>query len=170
MSAGGRVAAPPMLVARTTQSSLATNVGRGALAGVVGSVVMTAFQKFIEMPITGREDSYGPAQLAQKLLPVHASGDAELKRLNYATHTALGAMWGAAYGVAAHQGLHGPRAAAVTFAAIYSQDLIMITALKLGKPWQWSRQDWTIGVVDKVVHIVATGAIFDRVLGPAASS
>lgn len=159
-----------MLIARAAPSSLATNVARGALAGVAGSVVMTAFQKFIEMPITGREDSYGPAKLTQKLLPVHPSGDAELKRLNYVTHTALGAMWGAAYGVAAHQGLHGPRAAAATFAAIYSQDVIMITALGLGKPWQWSRQDWTIDVVDKVVHIAATGAIFDRFLGPAATS
>ena len=159
-----------MLLARTTPSSLVTNVGRGALAGVVSSVVMTGFQKFIEMPMTGREDSYGPAELAQKVLPVHASGDAELKRLNYATHTALGVMWGAAYGVAAHQGLHGPRAVAVTFAAIYSQNLITITALGLAKPWEWSPQDWTIDVVDKAVNIATTGTIFDRVLGPAARS
>lgn len=42
----------------------------------------------------------------------------------------------------------------------------MITALGLDKPWTWSRKDWTIDVLDKAVKIAATGAIFDRVLGP----
>jgi hypothetical protein len=154
----------------TKRPSLAANVGRGALAGLAGSVVMTAFQKFVEMPITKREDSYGPADLAQKLLPVEPSSEAGRKRLNYATHTALGAMWGAAYGVAAHKGLRGLRGAAATFGAIYAQDLVMITALGLGKPWTWSAKEWTIDVVDKVVVIVATGTIFDRLLGPDARS
>lgn len=156
----------------TKRPSLAVNVGRGALAGVAGSVVMTAFQKFVEMPISQREDSYGPAELAQKLLPVpvNPSTEAGRKRLNYAAHTALGAMWGAAYGVTAHKGLRGLRGAAATFGAIYTQDLVMITALGLGKPWTWSRKDATIDVLDKAVVIVATGAIFDHVLGSNARS
>ncbi|SDX59991.1 hypothetical protein SAMN05661080_00523 [Modestobacter sp. DSM 44400] len=142
------------------------DLGRGALAGVAGSVVMTTFQKLVEMPISGREDSYGPAQLVQKLLPVKPGSDAGMKRLNYAAHTALGAMWGAAYGAAAHQGLRGLRGTATTFGAIYTQDLVMITALGLGKPWTWSRKEATIDVLDKVVVIAATGAIFDRFLSP----
>jgi hypothetical protein len=77
-------------------------------------------------------------------------------------------MCGAAYGAAAHQGLRGPRAAAATFAAIYSQDLMMITLLGLGKPWQWSRQDWAVDAGDKIVNIVAPGAVFDRALSPTA--
>ncbi len=44
----------------TSQSGLTANIGRGILAGVAGTVVMTVFQKFIEMPITGRGDSYAP--------------------------------------------------------------------------------------------------------------
>lgn len=154
----------------TKRPSLAANVGRGVLAGVAGSVVMTAWQKLVEMPISEREDSYGPADLAEKLLPVKPSSDAGRKRLNYATHTALGAMWGAAYGVAAHQGLRGARGAAATFGAIYTQDLVMITVLGLGKPWTWSRKEWTIDVLDKAVNIAATSAIFDRALGPHARS
>ncbi len=66
----------PIVKRATTRPSLAVNVGRGALAGVAGSVVMTAFQKFVEMPISQREDSYGPAELAQKLLPVTPSTEA----------------------------------------------------------------------------------------------
>jgi len=38
-----------------SEASTVTNMlGRGAVAGVAGTVVMTAFQKFVEMPITGR--------------------------------------------------------------------------------------------------------------------
>ena len=147
-------------------ASLARMLGRAVLAGVAGSMVMTAFQKLIEMPITQREDSYAPAKLAQKLLPIEPRKDQDRWRLNYAAHTSLGAMWGAAYGVAAYQGLRGPRAIAVTFAAIYTSDVINVTLLGLSKPWKWSRQDWVIDVVDKFVQVLATSFIFDHFLDP----
>lgn len=38
------------------QCSAAEIVGRGVLAGLAGTV-MTAFQKLVEMPLTGRDDS-----------------------------------------------------------------------------------------------------------------
>ena len=145
--------------------TFAASVGRGILAGLGGSVAMTAFQKLVEMPLTGRVDSYDPATLAQKLLPVHPKDDRARSRLNYAAHFALGALWGAAYGLVAHAGLRGPRAVAATFGAIYASDLVTITALGLDKPWTWSRQDVSIDVVDKFVHVAATGALFDRVVG-----
>jgi hypothetical protein len=143
----------------------AATVGRGILAGFGGSVVMTAFQKFIEMPLTGREDSYQPAKLAQKLLPVHPKDDKSRMRLNYTAHFTLGAMWGAVYGVAAYTGLHGPRAVAATFGAIYTNDVVVATALGLAKPWTWSRHDVAVDVVDKFVQIAATGVLFDHVVG-----
>jgi hypothetical protein len=145
--------------------SLATSVGRGIAAGVAGSVVMTAFQKFIEMPITGRHDSYAPAKLGKKLLPVDPSTDEARKRLNYAMHFSLGAMWGAAYAVATHAGLRGPRAIAATFAAIYTNDVLTTTTLGLTNPLKWSRQDLMVDVVDKFVQVTATGVIFDRAFG-----
>jgi hypothetical protein len=151
---------------KPTKSSLATYVNRGILAGVGGAGVMTAFQKLVEMPITGREDSYAPQKFAEKILPVHATTDAGRKRLNYVTHFALGATWGAAYGVAAYKGLRGPRAIVATFASIYVQDNVMVTALGLAKPWTWSRQDAVIDVVDKFVNVVGTGLIFDNILAP----
>lgn len=136
-------------------------------AGVAGSAVMTAFQKLIEMPITQREDSYQPAKLAQKLLPVHPKDDKALTRLNYATHFTLGAMWGAAYGVAAFRGLRGTRAVARVFPAIYTNDVVVATLLGVGKPpWKWSRQGLIVDVVDKFVQVVATSIIFDRFLDP----
>jgi hypothetical protein len=97
---------------------------------------------------------------------VHPTTDAGRKRLNYATHFALGMTWGAAYGVAAYKGLRGPRAIAATFGSIYVQDVAMVTALGLDKPWTWSRQDAAVDVIDKFVNVVGTGLIFDNVLAP----
>ena len=37
-------------------------LGRGVLAGLAGTVVMTVFQRLVEMPLTSREDSYAPAR------------------------------------------------------------------------------------------------------------
>ncbi len=142
-------------------------LGRGVLAGVAGTAVMTAFQKLVEMPITGRPDSYAPANFAQKVLRVHPRSAAARSRLNNAMHLALGTVWGAGYGIAARAGLRGPGAVAAVFGAVYAGDLVLNTALGLYRPSQWSRQDWTIDVVDKLVQAAATGAIFDRFLDPA---
>ncbi len=76
------------------QASMADNIGRGILSGIAGTVVMTAFQKFIEMPLTGRAESYAPADFAQKVLPVEPDSEQARDRLNWATHFALGACGG----------------------------------------------------------------------------
>jgi hypothetical protein len=137
-------------------------VGRGVVAGVAGTAVMTAFQKFIEMPITGREESYAPANFAAKMLPIEPKDQQERQRLNWATHFALGAMWGTAFGLAGRAGLHGQKAVATVFATVYTGDVLLNTALGLYQPSSWSGRDVAIDVIDKLVQAEATGAIFDR--------
>ncbi len=144
--------------------STAAALAKGVVAGVAGTVLMTAFQKFVEMPITKRGDSYAPADFAERVLPVKAPGHADRKRLNYATHFALGSMWGAAYGIAKRLGLKGPMAVAGVFATVYTSDVVLNTALGLYRPWDWSGKDWAIDVVDKVVQAAATGAVYELVL------
>lgn len=135
------------------------------LSGLAGTVVMTAFQKAIEMPLTGRGDSYAPADFAQRILPIRVKNRRQRKRLNYVTHFALGAMWGTAYGVAAHAGLRGQRAVGAVFGTVYPGDVLINTALGLYKPREWSVRDTAIDVVDKLVQAEATGVIHDRVIG-----
>ncbi len=150
--------------------STATVLGRGVLAGLAGTVVMTAFQKLVEMPLTQREESYAPADFAEKLLPVHPTTPAGRQRLNYTTHFALGGMWGTAYGIAAAQGLRGQKAVNTVFAVVYTGDVLLNTALGLYQPSTWTATDWAIDVVDKYVQAQATGAVFDRALDPARRS
>ncbi len=154
----------------TEQRSTAASVGRGVLAGLAGTVVMTAFQKLAEMPITGRGDSDAPAQFAEKVLPVHVEGNDEHHRLNYITHYALGTMWGSAYGIAARAGLRGRKAVTTVFGIVYTGDVLLNTALGLYEPWKWSLQDVTVDVLDKFVQAAATGMVFDHVLDPRRSS
>lgn len=127
---------------------------------------MTMFQKLVEMPITGRADSFAPASFAEKILPVHSSSEQGRQRLNWATHFALGTLWGSAYGVAVHAGLRGPRAVTMVFATVYTGDVLLNTALGLYQPSKWSREDWAVDIVDKLVQAAATGAVYDRVLAP----
>jgi len=87
-------------------------LGRSVVAGVAGTVVMTVFQKLAEMPLTGRPDSYAPAELVEKGLPHPSSGRSPVA-LEQRDASRAWTMWGAAYGVAARAGLRGPRAVAV---------------------------------------------------------
>ena len=148
-------------------ASTTSMIGRGILAGIAGTVVMTAFQKLVEMPVTGRETSYAPADFAERILPVHPTSAQGRERLNYVTHFALGGMWGTAYGIAASAGLRGQKAVNTVFATVYTGDVLLNTALGLYQPTQWSAQEWAVDIVDKYVQAQATGLVFDHVLDPA---
>jgi len=152
------------------QQPLAVTAGRAVVAGLAGTAVMTAFQKLVEMPLTGREDSYAPADFAAKVLPVNPRSPRQRTQLNYVTHFALGAMWGGAYAVAARSGLRGQRAVLTVFGAVYGADVALNTALGLYQPWTWSAQDWVIDVGEKFIQAEATGAVFDGVMRPSGTT
>lgn len=51
------------------QSAPQVSIGRGVVAGVAGTAVMTALQKFVEMPITGRGMAGRAGLHGQKAVP-----------------------------------------------------------------------------------------------------
>jgi len=150
------------LDARHDQEPLGKTLARGAIAGLAGVSVMTAFQKLVEMPLTGRRNSFAPAKMATKLLPLGSKRQDD-PRVNYATHFALGVGWGAARGIAARTGLSGQPAVIAVFAILWSGDVIAMTALGLDRPpTRWSRRDLAIDVIDKLVLAQAIGVIFEQ--------
>ncbi len=68
-------------------------LARSALAGIGGTVVRTAFQRLVEIPMTGRADSYAPAVLVETVFRVDPQDPTTRRRLNNATHYTLGLMW-----------------------------------------------------------------------------
>jgi hypothetical protein len=151
------------IASKASSSSVLT---RGVVAGVAGTVVMTAFQRLVEMPLTQRGESDAPAEFAEKITPLDPQTHEGRRRLNYATHFSLGMMWGAAYGVAALKGLRGQQAVNTVFGVVYTGDVLLNTALGLYHPTTWSAKDLAIDLLDKYVQAQATGAVFDRVLDP----
>jgi len=154
-----------------SQDSLPATMGRGAAAGVAGTAVMTAFQHLVEMPLTGRKESYAPADLVMKLLPVKPKRGGERRRLNYAAHFGVGVAWGVGHALIARRaGLRGQPAVALAFGALYGGDVVGNTALGLDKPWEWSRQDLLIDVGDKLLLAETTGLVFDALRGRGAAA
>ncbi len=144
-------------------ASLPSTMARGTAAGLAGAVVMTAFQRLVEMPLTGRKESYAPAALVMKLLPVAPKRKRDRRRLNYAAHFGVGVAWGVGHGaLATRLGLSGQRAVATVFSVFYAGDVLGNTALGLEKPWQWSGQDLAVDVIDKLVLAETTGLVFER--------
>lgn len=145
----------------TTRRSM--SIGSGLVAGVAGTAVMTAFQRLVEMPLTGRAESEAPLNLATKLLPLHPKGRRQRRQLNYAAHFAVGSGWGAARALADRAGLRGQRAVAAVFAVVWTGDVLGLAALGLDDPpWRWTRRDFAIDVLDKLVLAEAVGLIYDR--------
>lgn len=148
----------------TPKDDLPASLGRGAVSGLVGVTVMTAWQKLVEMPITGRKESYEPANLMLRVLPIAPKRGAAKRRLNYAAHFGVGLAWGAAHAaIARRTGLHGQRAVVTVFGTLWPGDVTTTVALGLNPPpWRWSRRDLAIDLADKFVLAQATGAAYDR--------
>ena len=77
---------------------VAANVGKGLLAGVVGTAVMTV-SSTLEMKIRGRQGSSAPANAAAKVLGVEPKGEAEEARFSNLVHWSYGTSWGAVRGL-----------------------------------------------------------------------
>lgn len=153
-------------MATTNFDGVAFTAGCGMAAGLLGAAVMTAFQRWVEMPVTGREESDAPIALVEKLTPARPQG-ARRRTLNYVAHFAVGATWGVGHALFARRaGLRGQRAVGTVFVTFWVADVAANTALGLTRPWDWTAQDLLVDVVDKLVLAEATGLAFDR-LDPA---
>ena len=153
------MATPPL----KDPDALAASLTRGVVSGLAGTAAMTAWQRLVEMPITGRGDSHEPANLVLRVLPIRPKHGRAKRRLNSVAHVAVGAAWGAAHGAFARRGLHGQRAVATVFGVLWPGDVTTTVALGMNPPpWRWSRRDLAIDLVDKLVLAQATGAVYDR--------
>ncbi len=108
-------------------------MGKGLVAGVAGTVLMT-LSSTIEMKLTGRAASSAPADAAAKVLGGAAAGEAERARFSNVVHWAYGTSWGAVRGLVGVAGLTGPPAAAAHFAVVWGSDLVMLPALGVAPP------------------------------------
>lgn len=140
----------------------------GVLSGLLGTAVMTASEK-IEQRLTHRPNSQVPGRAMARMLGHDVAPDTpRLRRINLATHFAMGAGVGAIRGVMAYAGLRGPLASAMFTVVRLNCDQIMENWTGVGAPpWTWPRLELTVDVFQKTVYAFTTGAVADILAGRA---
>ena len=141
------------------RSQLGVVAGRGALAGLVGTAVMTAFQRTIEMPISGRRESAEPLiEQLTRFRPPQATSDLLPRGLRH--RGCVGRRTRRAGLTPRRRGLSS---GATVFTILWPGDAVGNAALGVHAwPWRWSARDAAVDVVDKLVLALATALSFDR--------
>lgn len=135
-------------------------VGRGLLAGAVGTAVMT-LSSSLEMRARGREASSAPADAAAKVLGISPEGEKAKARFATLVHWAYGTSWGAVRGLLGVAGLGGPGAAGAHFAAVWGNELVMLPRLGVAPPvGEWGASEVGIDAFHHLVYAVVTSVAF----------
>ena len=138
----------------------ASALGKGLVAGFVGTAAMTASSS-IEARLRGRKPSSAPAQAASKVLGVSPVGEDEKKRFSTLVHWLYGTAWGAPRGLLAEAGMAWPAATGAHLGALWGTEAVMLPALGVSPPvTEWSKEEIAIDVWHHVVYTVAAGLTY----------
>jgi len=145
-----------------TPMVMAQNIGKGLLAGLVGTVAMTV-SSTIEQKVREREASTAPAKAAEKVLGIEKfESEGAEQRFSTLVHWAYGTGWGAMRGLLRTLGLPPAAATAGHFAAIWGGAAVMLPALDVAPPiTTWEREEVAIDAWHHAVYAVAAGIAYD---------
>lgn len=143
-------------------STVAENVGKGLVAGFVGTVAMTV-SSTIEQKVRGREASSAPAKAAEKVLGIEKfQSDAAEQRFSTLVHWAYGTGWGVARGVLRSMGLSPPAATAAHFLAIWGGAAVTLPALDVAPPiTAWGKEEIAIDAWHHLVYVTAVAVAYE---------
>lgn len=139
---------------------IASAVGKGLAAGVVGTVAMTV-SSTVEAKMRGREPSSAPADAAGKVLGVQPRNPAGQARFSNVVHWAYGTSWGAARGLLAALGLGGVLGSLGHFGAVWGSSLVMLPGLKVAPPVkEWGSEELAVDAFHHAVYAAAAGCAY----------
>jgi hypothetical protein len=143
-------------------SRLASNVGIGLAAGLIGTVAMTV-SSTLEAKLRKRRPSQAPAKAAEKVLGVKEFESAQAEgRFSNLVHWGYGTGWGAVRGLLGSTPLPPKAATAAHFAAVWGQEVVMLPTLDVAPPINfWGKEEIAIDVFHHVVYATATGIAYD---------
>ena len=143
-------------------ATVASNVGKGLAAGLVGTAAMTV-SSTLEARLRGREFSNAPAKAAEKVLGIDhfASPQAE-SRFSNLVHWGYGTGWGAVRGLLGSTPLSPKAATAAHGAAVWGQAVVMLPTLDVAPPINlWGKDEVAIDVFHHAVYATATGIAYE---------
>lgn len=144
---------------------LAGAVGRGMLAGAIGTVAMTA-SSTLDAKLRDRPASSAPADAAGKVLGVQPRDVEGEARFSNVVHWSYGTSWGAARGAIAATGLSGLAATAAHFGAVWGSSLVMLPSLGVAPPvWKQPIAETALDAFHHLVYAGATSIAWRAVAG-----
>jgi hypothetical protein len=147
---------------RQAANRLATAVGKGLVAGFIGTAAMTV-SSTVEAKLRGRAPSSAPARATAKVLGIAEFEDDVAKaRFNDLSHWGFGTGWGVVRGLLSESGLPAATATAVHGAAVYGNSQVMLPALEIAPPSVfWPKQEIAIDAFHHAVYAIATGIAYE---------
>lgn len=148
-------------------NTLATSVGKGLLAGFVGTAAMT-LSSTVEARLRHRAASSAPARAMAKLLGIKEFEDPiAAARFNDLAHWGTGTGWGVVRGLLAAAGMSPKAATATHGAAVYGSALVSLPALEIAPPVVfWPKEEIAIDAFHHAVYATATGLAYRLIDGP----
>jgi hypothetical protein len=149
--------------------TIASELGKGLLAGLVGTAAMTVVST-LEMKLRKRAASGTPAKAAERVLGVKPRGERARGRLSNLVHFTYGTLWGtmrAVFGrTLSATGVRNPLApAAAHLAAVWGAELIALPRLGLTPPVrEWGGKEVAIDWMHHLVYAAAVDGAY-RALG-----
>ncbi len=139
---------------------VAAALGKGLVAGLAGTAVLTALQK-LEMTQTGKEGSDTPAEAVEKVLGIRFADDASRKRASKLTHWTYGTALGGVRGLLGAAGLGNVSGTAVHFGVVWGGEAAGLPALDLAPPpTDWGPEQVAKDAGYHGVYALAVGAVY----------
>jgi hypothetical protein len=149
-----------------TLDTLANSIGRGLMAGFIGTAAMTV-SSTLEARLRGRAPSSAPARATAKVLGIKEFEDDLAKaRFSDLSHWGYGTSWGVLRGLLAATGMSPKAATAAHGAAVYGAAQVTLPALEIAPPSIfWSKQEVAIDAFHHAVYATATGIAYELLDG-----
>jgi hypothetical protein len=149
-----------------TVSTVAGSIGKGIVAGFMGTAAMTV-SSTIEAKLRGRASSSAPARATAKVLGIKEFEDEIAEaRFNDISHWGYGTSWGVLRGLLDAAGLSPRAATAAHGAAIYCAAQVTLPALEIAPPAVfWPKEEIAIDAFHHLVYATTTGIGYELLNG-----
>jgi hypothetical protein len=146
---------------RQQLNTVASALGKGLVAGFVGTAAMTASSS-IEARIRGRSASTSPARATAKVLGISGfENPRAAARFNDLSHWGFGTAMGALRGLLGTTGMSSSQATAAHGVAVWGGAQVALPTLEIAPPSVfWARKEIAIDAFHHAVYAAATGAAF----------
>ena len=144
-----------------TADRFALTVGRGLVAGVIGTAAMTV-SSTVEAKLRRRPFSTAPADAAAKVLGIATFRDERAHgRFSNLVHWGYGTGWGVPRALLGANGRGPARATAAHLAALWGSEQVMLPALQVAPPvTMWGRDEIAIDGFHHAVYALSTSLAF----------